>query len=232
METLYSKQIIKINRDMDSLVEIPNTCPHCGNTMVPEITNKSNPAITNIDGLVFSLLCQCLYCHEFFALTYKLINERILSYDHDTYKSQLIPYTYSINVKYDFPDEIEKFSPMFKEIYQQAQKAEVYQLNHIAGIGYRKSIEFLVKDYLINLKKVDYDEIAKKNLSQAINKLDNQSMIHLAKAATWLGNDETHYIRKYEDKDITDMKKYIRALVFHLSSEYLAIESGEFINGN
>lgn len=62
-------------------------------------------------------------------------------------------------------------------------------------------------------------------------------MISLAKAATWIGNDETHYTRKYEDKDISDMKKYIRALSNYLSSEYLVSEylvseSSLFINEN
>ena len=31
----------------------------------------------------------------------------------------------------------------------------------------------------------------------------------MAKGATWLGNDETHYVKKWENKDITDLKNLI-----------------------
>ena len=34
-----------------------------------------------------------------------------------------------------------------------------------------------------------------------------------AKRATWLGNDETHYVRRWEDKDITDLKNLVRLTV-------------------
>ncbi|CDZ74842.1 Hypothetical protein ING2D1G_0683 [Peptoniphilus sp. ING2-D1G] len=229
----YSDHMAQINYK-SFVFELPRTCPHCNHSMTPDVVLRS-PELININGeTVISLLCQCIDCKEFFALTYKL-----LSHQHERYpnyfKTSLIPYNYSKYVEYDIPKEIEEFSPTFKEIYQQSQTAEAYNLNHIAGIGFRKSIEFLVKDFLINVV-IDNDEekskISKLNLSQAIDKLHNQSMINLAKAATWIGNDETHYIKKYQDKDINDMKKYIRALSHHLSSEYLVLESASFINGN
>jgi len=43
-------------------------------------------------------------------------------------------------------ESIIAISPNFHEIYNQAQKAEQYGLNLIAGAGYRKSLEFLIKD--------------------------------------------------------------------------------------
>lgn len=232
MKILHTKQLIELQDDFNVQIEIPNICPHCGQTMVPKIVSKTVPTITTNNGPVISFLCQCLYCNEFFALTYKLIEKRLSFHNLNAYKTELIPYSYSVFVKYDIPEEIEEFSPTFKEIYQQSQKAEAYQLNQIAGIGYRKSIEFLVKDFLIHIKNNEELKISNLYLSQAIEKLENPSMISLAKAATWIGNDETHYTRKFEDKDITDMKKYIRALSNYLSSEYLVTESSLFINGN
>lgn len=44
--------------------------------------------------------------------------------------------------------------------------------------------------------------------------IDNSHIKTLAEKATWIGNDETHYTRKIEDRDITDMKKFIQALVY------------------
>lgn len=123
MNILYSKHTVKLGRNTNALVEIPNICPHCGQTMVPKISCNSGLTITTNEEPVVSLLCQCLYCNEFFALSYKILDEQIGSYETSTFKTELIPYTYSIFVEYDITEEIEKFSPTFKEIYQQSQKA-------------------------------------------------------------------------------------------------------------
>jgi hypothetical protein len=32
----------------------------------------------------------------------------------------------------------------------------------------------------------------------------------MAKRAAWLGNDETHYVRKWEDHDLEDLKSLIK----------------------
>ena len=47
--------------------------------------------------------------------------------------------------------------------------------------------------------------------------VDDPRIKSLAEKAVWLGNDETHYIRKHEDKDITDMKRFIDAMVYFIS---------------
>ena len=53
------------------------------------------------------------------------------------------------------------------------------------------------------------EKIYKTALGSCINKIDNSSIKELARCATWLGNDETHYIRKWEDRDIHDLKNLI-----------------------
>ena len=42
----------------------------------------------------------------------------------------------------------------------------------------------------------------------------------MAKRATWLGNDETHYFRKWEDKDLSDLKKLIEMTVHFISMDF------------
>ena len=37
--------------------------------------------------------------------------------------------------------------------------------------------------------------------------IDDSNIKNVAKRAVWLGNDETHYIRKWEDKDLSFLKK-------------------------
>lgn len=49
--------------------------------------------------------------------------------------------------------------------------------------------------------------------------IDNPKIKEIAKRATWLGNDETHYFRKWEDKDLNDLKKLIEIVVYFISME-------------
>ena len=70
---------------------------------------------------------------------------------------------------------------------------------------------------------------------QYLNKLDSSVRItHIptgltkpirikdcAKRAAWLGNDETHYIRKWETQDLEDLKDLIELTVNWIRDEYL-----------
>jgi hypothetical protein len=49
--------------------------------------------------------------------------------------------------KSEFPNNITEISPNFVDIYNQAIAAETHQLNQLVGIGLRKALEFLVKDF-------------------------------------------------------------------------------------
>jgi hypothetical protein len=40
-------------------------------------------------------------------------------------------------------------------------------------------------------------------------------------ASGWLGNDETHYLRKWETKELTDLKKLIQLTVHWIQMERL-----------
>ena len=43
----------------------------------------------------------------------------------------------------------------------------------------------------------------------------------MATRASWLGNDETHYQRKWEDQDLEDLKKVLQLTVHWISMEEL-----------
>jgi hypothetical protein len=126
------------------------------------------------------------------------------------------------------PDEIQTISPTFCSIFNEAQKAEALGLLLISGPGYRKSLEFLIKDYLTSLQSEEASkkEIADKPLMAVIKKyITDKRMLQTAERATWLGNDETHYVRKWEDKDLQDMKKLMRLTIFWIQSEHLTNEA-------
>ena len=89
----------------------------------------------------------------------------------------------------------------------------------IAGCGFRKSIEFLVKDYLIYLNPQKEENIKNEFLGASIKKLENPKIQTLAEKATWIGNDETHYVSKHDNLNINDMKNFIIILCNYIEME-------------
>jgi hypothetical protein len=121
-----------------------------------------------------------------------------------------------------FSDYIVKISPTFVEIYNQANSAESYKLTQIAGIGYRKALEFLIKDYIISnlVEETAKEAIKLKPLAQCIKgHIELPQLKSVADRAVWLGNDEAHYTRKYEDKDIKDLKLCINVATHWIEME-------------
>jgi hypothetical protein len=102
-------------------------------------------------------------------------------------------------------DYVSEISPSFVEVYNQTLVADSLNLTQIIGIGLRKSLEFLIKDYLCYVNKDD--KFKSWQLGQCINDgIQDANIKMVAKRAVWLGNDETHYIRKWENKDLSDLK--------------------------
>lgn len=116
-----------------------------------------------------------------------------------------------------FDEKISAISPQFDKIYNQALAAEISGLDEIAGLGYRKALEFLIKDFAIHEHPDDESRIKAMSLSTCINNyIDAPNIKTLATRSAWIGNDEAHYIRKQEDRDINDMKNFIKATVYFI----------------
>lgn len=121
-----------------------------------------------------------------------------------------------------FHGGILNISSKFFVIYNQAKEAEERGLKEICGAGYRRALEFLIKDYLIK-EKIETSKIIKETrLGTCIDKyVASERIKDCARRAAWLGNDETHYIRKWEDKDLEDLKDLIELTVNWIRDEYL-----------
>ncbi len=106
---------------------------------------------------------------------------------------------------------IENVSPTFYTIFDEARAAEHHRLSEIAGMGYRKALEFLIKDYLVSKSAAEqHEKIKAKMLGSCISEyVTDQRIKSVAERAVWLGNDETHYARRWNDHDITDLKRLI-----------------------
>lgn len=121
-----------------------------------------------------------------------------------------------------FNDTVSKFSSNFVKIYNEALQAEQLNLLEICGVGYRKALEFLIKDYLIHNLPDDKVKIESRALHKCITEyVVDASVKKVASRAVWLGNDETHYVRKWEGKDLNDLKKLIDLTVHWIEMETL-----------
>lgn len=119
----------------------------------------------------------------------------------------------------EFDKYVSELSPSFCEICNQSYQAEQMGLKQVAGVGYRKSLEFLVKDYLISINSENAEQIKANPLMKCIGDIDNKNIKEVAKRATWLGNDETHYVRKWEEKDLNDLKALVRLTMRWVNDE-------------
>lgn len=213
------------NTNAQICLDIPNICPHCGKVMKPHIYQGYSEYQSHEQGNEVGILAQCtiLECKNFFAL----------KYTHTMGKNfYLKNYTYNPPVEFSLPENIIKVSEKFVEIYSQSTQAESSGLNQIAGVGYRKSTEFLIKDYAIRNNPDDKEKIEKMFLGKVVDHYlnDFEKLQNLAKASTWIGNDETHYVRRHEDKDIKDMKNFILSAAHFIAADYDADVALEFIS--
>jgi len=107
--------------------------------------------------------------------------------------------------------KVREISPSFESTLSQSNSAESMGLDEIADVGYKKALEFLIKDYCVHRTPAETENIRSSSLGVVIDRyVDDQNLKACAKRAAWLGNEETHYVRKWEDKDITDLKVLIR----------------------
>lgn len=128
----------------------------------------------------------------------------------------------------EFNAHISALSPSFVEFYHQSETAQQQGCADICGMGYRKALEFLVKDYLIHEAPDEQSKIKELSLSNAIQCINDPRVKTLAKAASWLGNDECHYVRKHTSHDVEDMKRFILVLTNFLVSELTFEEAKKF----
>ncbi|WP_430816557.1 hypothetical protein [Carboxylicivirga sp. RSCT41] len=193
----------------------PSSCPFCHQSITP----RTYQAFNKSSILEITFICPNPKCGRAFFAIYKN------GYSSIGKNPSTFYYVNSSigNVEgREFSNNITKISSLFTEIYNQSLESESIGLNHIAGIGYRKALEFLIKDYLISLNPDDSNTIKSKFLGNCIKDyIDNKNLKSVAERAVWLGNDETHYVRKWEDKDIKDLKKLIDLTLHWIEMEIL-----------
>lgn len=205
--------------------KVPKICPICHMPQNPEILETKTSADILEVQVETILLARCTNCNKYYLLPYTVIgrNENLI------YETKYSPYKPTLNIDLNFPEEIYNISERFVEIYKQSLTSEKLDLNELSGMGFRKSVEFLIKDYLIKINPDQKDKISSMHLGNAINKIDNENIRSLAKTSNMLANDQVHYTVKYSDKDINDLKSFIKALIYYISMEMTLNKSNEFL---
>lgn len=184
-------------------------CPFCRVQMIPEYF-----FLCGNNERELSVFCQCTNpkCNHAFISDFTLWQEE--------YVFGKIALNAEMDRK-DFSEIIKELSPSFCDIYNQAYAAQQMNLSQICGVGYRKALEFLIKDYIMSSMEDEKKErIKQKNLAKCIKEdISSQNVKAVAARATWIGNDETHYVRKWEDKDIRDLIGIIDLTIRWIESE-------------
>ena len=195
-----------------SLSNYPESCPECHHRIVPILI--SHKYLKQKGKLYAFLNCPNPNCEISFVGEYLLRSGfTILDFN------RIIVGTV---VSENFSSQIVELSPMFTKIYNQSYYAEQNQLFEICGVGYRKALEFLIKDYLIYKNPENESDIKKLLLGKCISDFVEDNRIkETAKRAVWLGNDHTHYIKKWEGKDLNDLKLLIKLSVNWIESELM-----------
>ncbi|MFE4350182.1 hypothetical protein [Peribacillus butanolivorans] len=199
----------------DHLNTLPENCPICNHSIAPVHIMEYSLGLYNL-----SLVCGCPRkdCGKIFIVEYQSTEMNDTRYDLKAFFPQKYPVQ-------KFPEEISNLSSKFVKIYNQAFIAEITGLNEICGGGYRKALEFLVKDYAIKLNPGDEDVIKSKLLKPCIKGyIEHPRVAFMAERAAWLGNDEAHYVRKWDEKDVQDLKKLIKLTVSYIETELISKE--------
>lgn len=188
----------------------PDSCSICHQGIQPHRVTSNVVYDKRDTPLILQLVFTCPRrdCQRVFIGTYLQQMGRFHRPEGAFYLRSTSPYTVP---EPSTPKEIKALSPNYHQILSQSQAAEHRELDQIAGVGYRKALEFLVKDYA-SLKHPDMVETIRKAwLLKVISDFISDANIKACSArATWLGNDEAHYTRKFTDKDIGDLKTLIR----------------------
>jgi hypothetical protein len=188
--------------------EFPDFCPHCNEKGRPNfLIAKYNTS----DRIIHSSFeCNNKKCKKIFLADYNMW----------TWSPKLIKIYPKTYLNREFSDTLKELSPQFCKIFNQSAKAESQELDEIAWVWYRKALEFLIKDYLIKSSPEQKEVIENTFLWTCIaTYIIDERIKQVSKRAAWLWNDETHYVRKWENKDIEDLKKLIELTINWIQME-------------
>ena len=197
--------------EMNCTYQKPAQCPHCGICCDPLILGSTfiSPFTAKPPQFVF-LIFQCTACKKLFTATYEVTNGK----SHICCMTPFKPLV--------FVDElIEKTSPRFIEVYNQAIRAKENGDLNLAAVGYRSALEILIKDYAINDLHEPSEKVVKLDLFHASSNYLSSDTGNAADGGRIVGNDHTHYERKYPELDFKVLQEYMDIFIHSIRVKLL-----------
>lgn len=201
-------------------IHFPKICSFCNASLPDHIEILSKGYTRNAKGAViehgiYFLLFKCPYCENLILRLFDVRKERETGRFR---RIGILKKQYKKTKNVTFPESIKAISPRFISVYSQSFHSEQQGLDELSGMGYRKALEILVKDYAICKFPNDSESIAKKSFQDALSRIDTHEIKVLGQVATKIGNDETHYYRKHDWK-VSELKNYIESIIFFITSD-------------
>jgi hypothetical protein len=192
--------------------ELPTLCPRCHTAAIPEILGGIAHAVDpdswmfpTLDVPVRCSVCQLAYIAEYDGTPY---------HNGPDVNDIEVVFTFTRTVPNALPlsitsPTIQAISPRFSQVFDQAAAAESDGLDEVAGAGYRRAFEILVKDYLIGKDPANRERYIKTWLGVCIKEhITDPTIQDLAKRANETANDFVHY-KRYSGRDLKDLVSLI-----------------------
>ena len=209
----FDKPIKVFNPSWAGHYKQPKICPYCGTGTDATLVDKY--ALSKGGGsYILAFTCKCTACGNiFFFACYRDAG------DPDAASFALYP----TQQEHFQSENIEKVSPRFCDLYNQALRAESSGDFDLAAAGCRIALEVLVKDYAINVLGKTKDDVCNKSLFTAIaDYLQAPDLVKTADVVRILGNDRVHYEQKYPSLDYEILKKYMNIFLYLVEVRFMA----------
>jgi hypothetical protein len=202
----------------------PNVCPHCHIVNTPSpIWQIQSKDTDNEYVFITAWTCSNQSCKKVFLALYKRVTNNQFQFArflNGLPKGPIWPKPI-LELKEGNPKEdTQPGQTKFIKTYLQSLEAENSGLDEVAGMGYRKAIEYLVKDWAIYNKPEEKDKIQKLWLGQVISNYYDGDLKDILERATWLGNDQAHYNKLFEEYDISILKELIELIMVELDRQF------------
>lgn len=206
------------------IVSVPDKCPICQSAF--DMSHPNQSYYDEVDRCehfnIFSIyMCPC--CRNGFVLKHHMLRDKgplnMVRCMEISYPSAFPAEFENVNVD----EQIYMISPRFYEIYKQCLAAKNNGYTELYGMGFRKALETLVKDYAIHIHPEDKEWITTNRsatLHECIKKYFKNSDAKTAlMACKWLGNDETHYENHNTVEDLQLFEDLIEDVLYYIHRE-------------
>ncbi len=204
-------------------VKDPNICPHCHVTNIPyekwKIVTKDTD---NADISISTWLCANSECSKLFVVSHKWQNGQFIFHRFlnglpkgPNWPKPILELKNGRTINLEKPEQSK-----FTKTYLQSLEAENLGLDELAGMGYRKAIEYLVKDWAIQAYPDDQEKIKDLWLGVIIKGYYQGDLKDILERATWLGNDQAHYNKLFEEFELDILKDLIELIMVELDTQH------------